>query len=69
MKNRKGWFPGVNKFVSPQVILRMRKTIVARVISELKFVAGLKIFLDTGPVIPVPVYVCAAALTYSALIH
>ena len=41
--------PVSQKILSPLVILSMEKTMVAKVISELKSISRLKIFRETGP--------------------
>ncbi len=43
----------LQKILSPLVILSMEKTMVTKVISELKSVSRLKIFPETGPSTPV----------------
>ncbi len=37
------------KILTPLVILSMEKTMVTKVISQLKFISRLKIFRETGP--------------------
>ncbi len=50
--------PVSQKILSPLVILSMEKTMVTMVISELKFIARLKIFRETRPWTFLQRYVC-----------